>query len=99
MQKIPATKINFDKIKFIGGNSLPEGSEWTELISVVEINTWCSQSNIISALHVKRIRYALQVNASGLYILLHQAWKKSESDDLDTWIETKRSPYAQFSYW
>ena len=30
--------------------------------------------------------------------LLHQAWEKSESDDIDTWIKTMRSSYAQFSH-
>ena len=31
--------------------------------------------------------------------MLHQAWEKLESDDIDTWIKTMRSSCAQFSYW
>ena len=38
-------------------------------------------------------------NAAALYILLHQGWEISESDDIDTWIKTMRLSCAQFSYW
>ena len=76
-----------------------EGSEWTELISATEIRTPGATEAILSAGHVKRTRYVHQVNAVALYILLHQAWEKSESDDIDACTKTKRSSCAQFSYW
>ena len=50
-------------------------SEWVELISASEIRTPGAAEAALSAEHVKRARYDHQVNAAGLYILLHQAWE------------------------
>ena len=61
-----------------------EGSEWIELISAAEIRPPGAAEAILSAGHVKHTRYVHQVNAAALYILLHQAWKKLESDDINT---------------
>ena len=80
------------------GNWL-EGCEWIELISAVENRAPGSAEAILSVGHVKRTRYVHQVNAAALYILLHQAWEKSKSDDIDTLIKTMRSSCVQFTYW
>ena len=76
-----------------------EGSEWIELISAAEIRTPGRAKAILLAGHVTHTRYVHQVNAAALYMLLHQVWEKSESDDIDTWIKTMKPSCAQFSYW
>ena len=48
-----------------------EGSEWIELLSAAEWTPGAAEG-ILSAGHVKRKRYAHQVNAAALHILLHQ---------------------------
>ena len=76
-----------------------EGSEWIELISVADIGTFGAAEAILSAGHGKSSIYVHQVYAATLYILLHQGWENSQSDDIDTWVKTIRLPCAQFSYW
>ena len=68
-----------------------EDNEWIKLISAAQIRATGAAEAILSAGRVKRTRYIHQVNAAALYILLQQAWEKSESDNIDTWIKTMRS--------
>ena len=53
-----------------------EGSEW--IGSAAETRTSGSAEAILSAGHVKHTRYVHQVNATALYLLLHQAWEKPD---------------------
>ena len=76
-----------------------EGSELIELISVAEIGTSGAAEAILSAGDGKSSIYVHQVYAAALYILLHQGWENSQSDDIDTWVKSIRLSCAQFSYW
>ena len=76
-----------------------EGSEWIELISVADIGTSGAAEAILSAGDGKSSIYVHQVYAAALYILLHQGWENSQSDDIDTWVKSIRLSCAQFSYW
>ena len=102
--EISTTKTNFGEIKFIEENfyifcfcKMQEGSEWIELISAAEIRTPGSAEVILSAGHVKRMRYVQQVNGAALYKLLHQTWEKSKSDDIDTSVICKSLYYTRES--
>ena len=76
-----------------------ESNKWIELTSATQIWTPSATKAKLLARHVKRTRCVHKENAVAMYILLHSAWEKSESDDIDTWIKTMRLPRAQFSYW
>ena len=60
--------------------------------------------SFISASHVTRTRYAHQVTAAALHILMTKAHEKQsieqqKTSDFKTWKSEKASQYPQFYFW
>eukprot|EP00112_Aurelia_sp_Birch-Aquarium-sp1_P011752 Seg2473.2 transcript_id=Seg2473.2/GoldUCD/mRNA.D3Y31 product="hypothetical protein" protein_id=Seg2473.2/GoldUCD/D3Y31 len=77
-----------------------EGSGWVEILVKAEVNTPGRAESFLSGSQVKRSRYAHQVSCAALYLLLEEAFKRSESDlPFDTWLLQKSKESVQFKYW
>ena len=77
-----------------------EGSGWVEILAKAEVNTPGRAESFLSGSQVKRTRYAHQVSCAALYLLLQEAFKRSESDlPFDTWLLQKSKESVQFKYW
>ena len=69
------------------------------LITRAEIKTAGAAEAVLSAGHVKRSRYAHQVNASALFILIRDTWKTPEIENFDICINEMRKISTPFNYW
>ena len=80
-----------------------EDSGWSSLLTDVVASSGKAES-FLSAGDVTRTRYAHQVTAATLHILMTKAYQKDlieveNTPDFKTWRKEKESNYPQFYYW
>ena len=85
------------------GDSLEE-SGWCDLLTEVEIASAGKAESFLNASHVTRTRYAHQVTAATLHILMTKTYEKHSIEkktisDFKTWRKDKESQYPQFYFW
>ena len=81
-----------------------EVSGWCNLLTDVEIASAGKAESFLNASHVTRTRYAHQVTAATLHILMTKAYEKRSIEkktisDFKTWRKDKESQYPQFYFW
>ncbi|CAB4025239.1 hypothetical protein ROHU_037104 [Paramuricea clavata] len=74
-----------------------EGSGWVEVLAKAEVNTPGRAESFLSGKQVKRSRYAHQMSCSALYLLVQDAYTRSETDlSFDTWLLKRSKESVQF---
>lgn len=79
-----------------------EGCEWVDILALAEIETPGTAESLLSGGHVKRSRYAHQVSAASLSLLLRRAWNAHNNAVLlsfPEWVSLRCNASAQFKYW
>ena len=77
-----------------------KGSAWVELLAKADVNTLGRAELFLSGKQVKRSRYAHQVSCSALYLLVSDAYTRSESGlSFDSWLLQRSKESVQFQYW
>ena len=75
-------------------------SGWTVVLKKANLNNPGVVESFLSDSHVKRSRYAHEVTACSLYILLNMAFtEQNEYEDMKTFISERCSKYPLFKYW
>ena len=75
-------------------------SGWTVVLKKANLNNPGVVESFLSDSHVKRSRYAHEVTACSLYILLNMAFtEQNEYEDMNTFISERCSKYPLFKYW
>ena len=81
-----------------------EESGWCNLLTNLEIAFAGKAESFLNASHVTRTRYAHQVTAATLHILMTKAYEKHSIEkniisDFKTWRKDKELQYPQFYFW
>lgn len=83
-----------------------DGSGWTSALVLADIATQGRADGIIKASHVTRTRYAHQVTAASLHILLQSAYKRHTDDSspgeelsYEEWLAQNCLSHPMFKYW
>ena len=77
-----------------------DGSGWVKLLSNGSIATPGVAESFLSGSKVTKTKYAHEVTACSLYILMKKAYQKEKpSMDFTIWRKMKEEEYPQFKYW
>lgn len=87
------------------GNWL-EGSGWTTAVAQASVASPGTAESFLKASHVTKSRYAHQVTASALSVILHEPYYQAASvnegghqPEFKDWCEEKVKRCPQFQYW
>ena len=87
-----------------------EDSGWTEALVQANVTSPGKAEAFLKASHINRTRYAHEVTASSLYILLKKSYDlyrddrdetepSQETDDFDDWCNQRIESCPHFQYW
>ena len=93
--------LHLEKASFSMLGQLIDNTGWKQVISIVSnVFTFGKADSFLSCSHITRSRYAHQVTAAALKILLLKAYRNSSSESsINDWSINKEKKAAQFKFW